>query len=473
MSNPNLNLDDLADDDDPDLDDESGSAPAAPPSTARPAPSEDDDEGFTSEAEQRAAERGTALPSPEASTLSALPLDQLLKRLDDDAKPARGRPRGRKADFTLPPPQRQAHISKIADKLAAAEQAYQALQARQADVNVLDDTAPSSFASELARAEAELATLKAALAKHTAAHRQAEAEEARQAFEQSVRATIASHADKYAAGLQELHFYVAQIGALGAALDEHRQAIEGASYAAAERGRPDLGLAPETIRRAVGRLFTADDVSVVTPQRWGEADGEWHTRVFATLKAQAEGRVRKDAGTLSPRDRARVELAQRLYVEPEADEDDAVYAARQLAHLAEALPCRQADGETTDEHRDRLLALLARKLGLTRKGESDSAYTLRLANARAMTAERGGDILDETGQRAVPVIAAHAASSTSAERARRQLQHTRLVKQLDPWAGGDKPLADEMTRAPQPHRLPAPPPLPAWVQDDVARFGDS
>ncbi|RWC54776.1 MAG: hypothetical protein EOS54_09650 [Mesorhizobium sp.] len=122
----------------------------------------------------------------------------------------------------------------------------------------------------------------------------------------------------------------------------------------------------------------------------------------------------------------------------------------------------------------RLLGVLAKTLGITRQGESDSAYLLRVGNARAIAADRIGDVLDTTGQKAIPTIEVHCSSPATAERLRRQRGHQRLVGELDPWAGGQKvSVHSRMTVAPPPRSLPPSQPLPSWVQDDVARFGDS
>ncbi|AZO75352.1 MULTISPECIES: hypothetical protein [unclassified Mesorhizobium] len=455
-------------------DDNEGGAPAAPAmppssSTARPAPSEDDDEGYTSEAQQRAAEGKLALPPPDVSNLSALPLDELLRALVNATKPKR-RTRGLNADALL----RSKQIDRIAAKLASTEKNLAALEARRADVDVLDDRALNIFQRQLADAESTIKTLRMAHTAHVDIHERESAEEARQALETSTRTTIANHAAQYAAGLQELHFYAAQIVALGVTLDDHRQAMEGASNVARERGQPELAFDPEILRRAVCRLFETEAQAAVMPERWGETDEQWHKRLFQTLQSHAEGRIRgddRDQRNLR-QDRPRIERAKKLYVERGDDEDETAYGLRQLAHLAEQLPCRQAEGESDSDHTARLLGILAKTLGITRQGESDSAYLLRVGNAHAMAADRIGDVLDTTGQKAVPVIEAHCSSSTTAERLRRQRGHQRLVGELDPRAGGQKvSVHSRMTVAPPPRALPPSQPLPSWV-DDVARFGD-
>ncbi|TIW63989.1 MAG: hypothetical protein E5V60_21110, partial [Mesorhizobium sp.] len=134
-------------------------------STARPAPSEDDDEGYTSEAQQRAAEGKATLRPPDVSNLSALPLDELLRALVNATKPKR-RTRGLNADALL----RSKQIDRIAAKLASTEKNLAALEARRADVDVLDDRALNTFQRQLTDAEATIKTLRMAHAAHVGIH---------------------------------------------------------------------------------------------------------------------------------------------------------------------------------------------------------------------------------------------------------------------------------------------------------------
>ncbi|WP_190234518.1 hypothetical protein, partial [Mesorhizobium sp. M4A.F.Ca.ET.050.02.1.1] len=309
---------------------------------------------------QRAEEGGLKLPPAGASDLAGLPLDELLKALVNASRPKR-RTNGKNADFTL----RSNEIGRIEAKLANTEQQLVALEARRADVDVLDDKALNHYQRQLTDAQQTVLTLRAARDAKVAAHERETAAEARQAFGETTCATIANSAAAYTSTLEELAIAVAKIATLKADLDEHKQTLEGAALNAIQRGRPDLAHdVPELIRRAVNREIAPKALasSVKLPERYGETDEQWHARLFQTLQQHAEGRIRgddRDQRNLR-HDRPRIERAKALDVERRDDEDDAAYGLRLFAHLAENLPCRQAEGETDAEHNARLFETLAK-----------------------------------------------------------------------------------------------------------------
>ncbi|QND55657.1 hypothetical protein [Mesorhizobium huakuii] len=101
--------------------------------------------------------------------------------------------------------------------------------------------------------------------------------------------------------------------------------------------------------------------------------------------------------------------------------------------MASALRLQRANCETEADHRERLRYALARRLNVHRKGESDEAYQLRLANAHSalVTAREQSNPLRAVGEKALAVIKRHA---LGLEKIALHRQHAE-VRELRPMPG--------------------------------------
>lgn len=427
--------------------------------TSRP---EDVDDGYVSEEDQVAAERpavdqppikqclpadvtvdDVTMPPPESA--APLSLNEFLQRLKDAAKRGPGRPRKRRGEAAaelnelalMTPAQRTARMTKITEKLAAAEKDRASLEARRGDIDVLDDAALDAYHADLARAEAVCVTLHKVSDNLGAALQRIEAAETARAFEDRARRTVAKNAETYAADLQALHDLTEKIADLGPSLEEARNAIEHVNAQAQERGRPDLCISVERLRRLTnqegGSPVPATSPSVI--ERMGESDDDWNTHVLSTLAERAAGVYRSQyPGSSSSAKGREVQIglrrAKEIFVAREGGEDDEAYVARQWASVAQYLNCHRAGGEDETEYATRLRNALARELKVSRKGESEEAYQLRVSNAHAqrLRSTQRQDPLVESAKAAARVIEAHCISIEMGEAHRHQLRLQRFVR---------------------------------------------
>ncbi|MER8655269.1 hypothetical protein [Mesorhizobium sp. M0847] len=214
-------------------------------------------------------------------------------------------------------------------------------------------------------------------------------------------------------------------------IDEHMLAIEGTNIAALAAGRADLVADVKAIRRGVVDTIGTMRADVVLPVRIGETDEAFEARLWSIVAANAQ----KDPGSKSNKTVSPAILVdcRAMHIQRLANEDDKAYRARQWAAAAVTLHSRRADGESAADHRLRLRDALAKRLQVDRKGETDDAYLLRVANEHALSfsAYEQSDPLKDVAEKALTAIQTHA---LGLEKTALHRQHMN-VRELKPIAG--------------------------------------
>ncbi|MEW9615567.1 hypothetical protein AB3G45_17255 [Shinella sp. S4-D37] len=322
--------------------------------------------------------------------------------------------------------------AKIAAELDAAEAKLHELEANKADVDVLDPAAMDAYLADTVRTKAAIDMLRPALTRATAEAEKARADENDRAFEERARALVTKDVPRYVQRLQAVVHHANIIGGLGIELDELVFNLTSLAEQAKERGRLDLYLHLDALRSAaVAGLRTEAKNLPPEPVRQGESDAQWEARVWATMETSA-ATFKAPANPGKRPIKAPGYWAKQMHTPRNDDEGDATYAARRLVFAAMALDIFPTDDEDEADFRARVMHVIADKLKLVRKGETDKAWSLRYASwaARREGAISASDPALEAGTRAIRAMRLHFATEAMKAKAR-QDQHERLQQQLD------------------------------------------
>lgn len=384
-----------------------------------PVQHEDDDEGFVSDADQRAAGAQVADGQPERKHTPIV----------DSSEPNVPR----KVDLATAMSSSAEHSAQavqIEQKLQTDEERRKKLLAKRGEIDVLDDNALDAYHAELGRINLRIDTLRAArdLARDRAKRMQSV--ELIEEFEQRARSETAELRKKREAGLVRLSALCHEIGDLGLQLDENVKAISLHNWESERLGRRDLAIDPSAVRAATLKaLGKADSVPIEEVLRNGEGDGEFGQRVIAELISRAT--AKRAAGEKPRAFAVRTAAAKRVYVEREDAEEEQRYLSRLWQNVAEKLPCPRLPDEDEHQFAARLRNALARALHLSRVGESDDAFRLRQLRAYAKLdqARQKDDPLLAAAKRAVKALENHAAPPHVIEQAKRRRARIREAGQ--------------------------------------------
>ncbi|MEW9615210.1 hypothetical protein AB3G45_15405 [Shinella sp. S4-D37] len=237
---------------------------------------------------------------------------------------------------------------------------------------------------------------------------------------------------RYVQRLQAVVYHANIIGGLGIELDELVFNLTSLAEQAKERGRLDLYLHLDALRSAaVAGLRTEAAHLPPEPVRQGESDAQWEARVWATMETSA-ATFKAPANPGKRPIKGPGYWAKQMHTARKDGEDDTAYAGRRLVFAAMALDIFPTDDETEADFRARVMHVIAEKLKLTRKGETDRAWSLRYASwaARRDSSFTASDPALEAGKRAILAINVHFATEAMREKARQE-RHDRLQAQLD------------------------------------------
>ncbi|QND60313.1 hypothetical protein [Mesorhizobium huakuii] len=261
----------------------------------------------------------------------------------------------------------------------------------------------------------------------------AQAAAGKAALERQAAAARAEHYGPAAEALQTMYKLLAGVCHSALVLEQHALAIEGMNQQALGNDRRDLVIDMDILRRAVLDTIGTRHASIVVPVRTGETDEAFEARLWSVVASNAgvAPNGKKERGTTVSA--AVLAECRAMHVERRANEGDDAYSARRWAAVAGALRLQLTNGETEADHRERLRYALARRLNVDRKGESDEAYQLRLANAHSalVTAREQSDPLRAVGEKALAAIKRHA---LGLEKIALHRQHAE-VRELRPMSG--------------------------------------
>src|SRR5699024_2989878 len=144
------------------------------------------------------------------------------------------------------------------------------------------------------------------------------------------------------------------------------------------------------------------------PVRLGEGDAQWEARVWAAVEAQA-AKYKAPANSGKRPIKGPCFWAKQMHAPRNDGEDDAAYAGRRLIFAAVALNIFPGEHEDDADFRARVMHVIADKLNLVRKGETDKAWSLRYAS---WASRREGTLAPtdpalEAGARAIAAINVH------------------------------------------------------------------
>ncbi|EYR80000.1 hypothetical protein [Shinella sp. DD12] len=371
------------------------------------------------------------------TTAGSAELDGILERFRSIHPRPPGRPRKGEgvADLALAfasADRLDERATKIAAELDAAEAKLHELEANKAEIDVLDPAAMDAYLADTVKTKAAIDMLRPALTRAQAEAEKARADENDRAFEERVRATLSKIAPLYAQTLQAMVHHANVIGGLGFEMNDLTLSITGLAEEAKARGRFDLLLPLDTLRSAaVAGLRTDAKNLPPEPVRLGESDAQWEARVWATVEAQA-ARYKAPANSGKRPIKGPGFWAKQMHARRNDGEGDEAYAGRRLVFAAMALDIFPTEHEDDADFRARVMHVIADKLKLTRKGETDRAWNLRYASwaSRRDGPLAASDPALEAGARAIPAINVHFATEAMRETARKQ-RRDRLQEQLD------------------------------------------
>ena len=327
--------------------------------------------------------------------------------------------------------------AKIAAKLEAVKAELQSLEVNKANIDVLDPAAMNAYLTDVVKTEAAIKVLEPALEKARAEAVKAQQAENERAFEERACALVTKAAPLYAQTLQAMVHYANVIGGLGLKMDELTLNITSLAEQAKARGRGDLLMHLDTLRSAaVAGLRTEAKNLPPEPVRLGESDAQWEARVWTTVETQA-AKYKAPARPGKRPIKGPGFWAKQIHTPRGDDENDTTYAARRLVFAAIALNISMGEQESEADFRARVMHVIADKLKLVRKGETDNAWNLRYASwaSRREGAFVSADPALEAGKRAILALNVHFATEAMRETARKQ-RHDRLQEQLyDHMAG--------------------------------------
>ncbi|WP_439628642.1 hypothetical protein [Shinella sp.] len=383
----------------------------------------------------------TDAPDPDdpglPTTAGSAALDDILEKFRSIHPRQPGRPRKGEgvADLaqTLASADRlDERAAKIAAELDAAEAKLQNLEANKADVDVLDPAAMDAYLADTVKTNAAIDMLRPALTRATAEAEKARIDENDRAFEERARALVSNIAPAYAQTLQAAVHHANIVGGIGLALNELTSRITGLYEEAKARGRPDLALHLDTLRSAsVAGLRTDAKNLPPEPVRLGESDAEWEARVWAAVETQS-ATFKAPANPSKRPIKGPGFWAKQMHTPRNDEEGDVAYAGRRLVFAAMALNIFPTEREDDADFRARVTHVIADKLKLTRKGETDRAWNLRYASwaSRREGALASTDPALEAGARAITVMNVHFATEAMRETARKE-RHDRLQGQFE------------------------------------------
>jgi hypothetical protein len=384
----------------------------------------------------------TATPEPTdpglPTTADSTELDAILEKFRSIHPRSPGRPRKGEGVADLAQAFASAdkldeRTAKIAAELEASEAKLQSLEVNKANVDVLDPVAMDAYLADTIKTKAAIDMLRRALTRAKAEAEQARVDENDRAFEERARALVTKAAPLYAQTFQAMVHHANVIGGLGLEMDELTLNITSLAEQAKARGRFDLLLHLDALRSAAvaGLRTDANNPPPPEPVRLGESDAQWETRVWATVEARATSYKAPTNPGKRPI-KGPSFWAKQMYTPRNEDESDATYAGRRLVFAAVALNISTGEHEDEADFRARVMHVIAERLGLVRKGETDRAWSLRYVSwvSRCEGAFGSADPALEAGKRAILALNVHFATEAMRQTARKQ-RHDRLQAQLD------------------------------------------
>lgn len=332
-------------------------------------------------------------------------------------------------------------VNRITAELEQAERSLAELEGgRGAVVHANGDVA--GLGRAILEARELITTLTAGLSEARSAYSAAADGEAVAELEAERKGLSDGEVEELEAAYETLGELLGTIADLGPLISAHEDTITHFNDKASRFRRPDLVLAPETIRErakvALGGLGAAAGTRP-SVARQGESDEVWLQRVTETFEKRSRERPgRREDHVAFDRRAPGADFARAAFVARNEGEEETEHQRRQLRSIVQHLhvsPFLGTGGsagpspeESEDEYSRRLWAQVARKLGIEREGESDEAYLLRRLRAAEKAQDRvvASNPLVKAGERAILVIQQHALGLSPHERNRR---HPRQISQ--------------------------------------------
>ena len=319
--------------------------------------------------------------------------------------------------------------------LARAEQELAELERGRAEVGLRGaDADADAFHRDLFKASENVKTFTAGLEAARAQLKAAEDAEQMKHVEALSEAARTKHAPSIADALQRFHANLAAACDDCAIIEAATTEIEHANAVAENHGRADLIVSvaatnSAAVRKLAGRA--TDGVSRAPVTRMGKTDEEYALHLHSTLEQRAsETPQRGEKPPDFERRAPGATFAKHAFVAASEGEEPVAYEGRLVRSIARALnvppflgsetDTSQSADETWEEYCLRVWAMAARKLAVTREGESDAAYQSRVLRQRSREEDRetADNPLKKLGERVLPAIMEHALGLSPSEQRR-------------------------------------------------------
>lgn len=324
-------------------------------------------------------------------------------------------------------------VGEIGAALIKAEQELAELERGRGAV-VLEGGDVDAYHLELFKASENVKTLTAGLDAARAQQDAALTVERIEQVEALAAAARTQHAPAVSEALDRMYHGLAEFCAAAETIAAATTEIEHANAVAENYGRADLVVSitatnAAAVRKLAGR--ETDGVSRASVTRTGETDEEYSLRLHSTLEQRASATPQR--GEKPPDFERRAPgatFAKQAFVATSEGEEPVAYEGRLIKSIARALnvppflgsetDTSQSADETWAQYRLRVWAMAARKLAVTREGESDAAYQSRVLRQRGKEDDRvaADNPLKKLGERALTAILEHALGLSPSERRR-------------------------------------------------------
>lgn len=324
-------------------------------------------------------------------------------------------------------------VGEIGAALIKAEQELAELERGRGAV-VLEGGDVDAYHLELFKASENVKTLTAGLDAARAEQDAALTVERIEQVEALSATARTQHAPAVSEALERMYHGLEEVRAAAETIAAAKTEIEHANAVAENHGRADLVVSiaatnAAAVRKLAGR--ETDGVSRASVTRTGETDEAYALRLHSTLEQRASATPQR--GEKLPDFERRVPgatFAKQAFVAATEGEEPVAYEGRLVKSIAGVLnvapflgsetDTSQSADETWEQYCLRVWAMAARKLAVTRDGESDDAYQSRVLRQRGKEDDRvaADNPLKKLGERVLPAIMEHALGLSLSEQRR-------------------------------------------------------